>query len=111
MATATLLRNSKKAHHISHPALNQSLGQKYYNSRIWHRLRSTKLLEQPLCERCLEQGRTTLATDVHHITPFLTYLDEESRWEAFKDYDNLMSLCEQCHNEIHKEMRKRNNIS
>ena len=106
MANAVLLKHAKKAHHVANHAQVLNANTNYYHTSTWRRLRLAKLLEQPLCERCLEMGRTTLATDVHHIRPFLDYLDEETRWYMFKDYDNLMSLCEKCHHEIHKQLNK-----
>ena len=43
-----------------------------YNSREWQELRIAKLRSQPLCERCLSQGRYVRAHPVHHIIPIET---------------------------------------
>ena len=51
-----------------------------YNSREWKELRRAKLRAQPLCEKCLADGRAAgvaggwirSAHCVHHITPIET---------------------------------------
>jgi 5-methylcytosine-specific restriction protein A len=79
---------------------------KYYiklmNSREWKALRIRKLQANPLCERCLaEFGRSVAARVVHHIKPIeATNNHDEMRQRAF-DYDNLQSLCFECHRAIH----------
>lgn len=50
------------------------------------------------CRECRRYGRTTQATTVHHIYPLefypeLAYVDE-----------NLISLCNKCHEEMHNRM-------
>lgn len=58
----------------------------------WQKIRARKLWHDPLCERCEENGMTTAAAVVHH-----------------RDHDqynntpiNLMSLCRDCHEQIHR---------
>ena len=60
--------------------------------REWKRLRDKYIKQHPLCERC-----GAIATEVHHIVPII---------EGGKNHsiDNLMSVCESCHKEIHREM-------
>ena len=50
---------------------------KAYDYR-WHKLRDAFLMEHPLCEFCLNLGKTTAASEVHHITPLST---AENEWE------------------------------
>ena len=83
---------------------NQSV--KYYNSRGWKSLRNSYIKMHPLCERCLLNDRSVPATDVHHIKPFLSGKTDTERWQLLLDYSNLMSLCEHCHHEVHKKMKK-----
>lgn len=67
-------------------------------------LRRRKLTENPLCERCLEEGRYTQATEIHHIKPVE---DAFSPWEQeslMYDFCNLRSLCHRCHVAVHTEM-------
>jgi len=55
-------------------------------------VRGRFLQAHPLCEMCLKQGRTTPATEVHHILPLgRGGTNHES---------NLLSLCNRCHSAI-----------
>jgi predicted HNH restriction endonuclease len=55
--------------------------------------------EHPICEECLKKGKVTAAQDVHHKkSPFK---DGEINWNLLLDYDNLMSVCKDCHGKIH----------
>lgn len=57
----------------------------------WRKLSESKRANDPLCEHCLRHGRTTPASEVHHIIPITT----APRLRL--DYDNLMSVCHPCH--------------
>lgn len=74
---------------------------KIYNTSRWKKLRIAKLMKDPLCEMCLKKGITTAAIDVHHIISFLSTDDPIKRVELAFDYDNLMSICKQCHQKEH----------
>ena len=83
-----------------------------YQSREWRELRAWKLRTQPLCEKCLADGKAAGVPDgwirsarcVHHIHPIEdSSTKEEMRKWAFMP-GNLMSLCYECHAAIHKEM-------
>lgn len=67
--------------------------------RAWKRIRDRYAALHPLCERCLLDGRLTPVQEVHHILPI-------SRGGTHAR-DNLMSLCQSCHNKIHLEMGDR----
>lgn len=82
-----------------------------YQSREWRELRAWKLRTQPLCEKCLADGRAAGVHDgwirsarcVHHIHPIEeSSTKAEMRKWAFMP-NNLMSLCYECHTAIHKE--------
>lgn len=78
---------------------------KLMNSRKWRALRLRKLAANPLCEHHLKQGKYVAATVVHHIVEVETGRNEaECRALAF-GWHNLMSLCRQCHAEIHRAAR------
>lgn len=81
---------------------NRDDRQKIYQSARWKKLRLSKLMFNPLCQKCLEKGKTTLATQVHHLDSFLNY-EGVKRLEKAYDFNNLQSLCETCHGLIHKE--------
>ena len=76
--------------------------QTIYNSREWRELRTRKLRANPLCELCQQKGIVTAAHQVHHIHPIedSTSKAEMRKW-AFM-WENLQSVCDQCHNDIHK---------
>ena len=84
-----------------------------YNSREWRELRTLKLRTTPLCERCRELGIKAgvpggyirAASCVHHIIPIESARtpDEMRRLALHCGLDGLMSLCRQCHAEIHRE--------
>jgi 5-methylcytosine-specific restriction protein A len=68
---------------------------RFYRSAAWLRIRSVKLGQDPLCQRCRADGRLVPATVVHHRT-------ERREDEALAlDLDNLESLCASCHGRHH----------
>ena len=76
--------------------------QSMYNSKCWKELSRWYRKEHPLCECCLKKGKTTPVEAVHHIkSPFRSELSEEEKWDLLLDIDNLMSVCVDCHLEIH----------
>lgn len=64
-----------------------------YDNR-WRVLSERKRAVDPLCERCLDEGRTRPARHVHHIQPIATHPELRLVW------DNLMSVCIKCHEEL-----------
>jgi 5-methylcytosine-specific restriction protein A len=53
------------------------------------KIRREKLLANPACERCINQGIVTPAVEVDHIVPL---------WAGGKESDsNRQSLCTTCH--------------
>ena len=73
-----------------------------YNTKRWKLLRLEKLRNQPLCERCLMNNKITSAIDVHHILPISNGKDDFDKAKLGFDYNNLMSVCKDCHKLIHK---------
>lgn len=67
--------------------------------RAWKRIRDRYAAEHPLCEMCLKEGRLTPVAEVHHILPI-------SRGGTHAR-SNLMSLCQSCHNKVHRELGDR----
>jgi len=78
--------------------------QKIYATDRWRKLRLIKLQESPLCEICLLNNIVTSADHVHHLDSFMNY-DELKRIEVAYDYNNLMSICEFHHNQIHNKRK------
>ncbi|WP_270539627.1 HNH endonuclease [Bacteroides zhangwenhongii] len=81
--------------------------QKIYNSSKWKQLRIAKLQQQPLCEECERIGRITPAEHVHHVHTFMKANTEIELLALAYDYNNLMSLCAECHNRLHREMKQK----
>lgn len=72
------------------------------NTSRWRKLRALKLSAAPYCERCdKEFGITTLAVMVHHIEPIEKSHNYEEMKRRCYDANNLMSVCLQCHHDIH----------
>lgn len=76
---------------------------KIYKSARWRNLRALKIADQPLCELCLKEGKTTIAEDVHHIISFMSTDDPLKRKFLAYDYKNLMSICKMHHQMIHNQ--------
>ncbi|HHW13486.1 MAG TPA: HNH endonuclease [Firmicutes bacterium] len=64
--------------------------------RRWEKVRQMKLAHDPLCERCLQAGRVTPATMVHHVRPI-------RQGGEVLDMANLLSVCRRCHDELHSK--------
>nr|DAV69479.1 MAG TPA: HNH endonuclease [Caudoviricetes sp.] len=79
---------------------------KIYKSTRWRKLRALKIAEQPLCEMCLKEGKTTIAEDVHHIESFMSTDDKVLRIALAYDYENLMSICKTHHQMIHNKSNR-----
>ena len=77
----------------------RKLRQEAYQNTTWRKMRDTYMHEHPICEECLKKGKVTAAEDVHHKkSPFK---GGEINWNLLLDYDNLMSVCKDCHGKIH----------
>ena len=74
------------------------------NSGRWLRLRKQKLSSNPLCQDCQLEGRLTAATEVHHVKPCETAKSVREMEGLMFDYNNLRSLCHDCHVITHKRL-------
>ena len=69
-----------------------------YNSRRWrHKRKEILRRDGYLCQRCKRYGKQVQAVTVHHIK----HVDEHP--ELAYTNDNLVSLCNACHNKEHPE--------
>lgn len=62
-----------------------------YKLAAWRSARAAQLARQPLCERCLAEGRVTAATVVNHRKP------HKGDWQLFIDPANHESVCKPHH--------------
>lgn len=81
--------------------VNEQIRRSVYATSKWRKLRNAYLIDHPLCEMCLEEGKTTAADDIHHIVSFVNISDPVRRKEIAFDYNNLKALCKVCHQKIH----------
>ena len=88
----------KKLHNVS---LIKIEANSIYNTMIWRKLRQKKLSENPLCEDCLDSEIITKAIEVHHITPFMHGFNKQTKLKLAYDFNNLKSLCLNCHYKLH----------
>lgn len=77
---------------------------------MWKQLRNSYIAEFPLCQSCLEKGKITPGKDVHHVISFSSGKTLEEQLKLAYDYDNLMTLCRECHLEKHGKKPKVNNM-
>ncbi|MCC2249089.1 HNH endonuclease [Virgibacillus sp. AGTR] len=71
---------------------------KFLNSAAWLKCRTLALKrDHYLCQRCFKRKKITPADMVHHIKPRDEYP------ELSLTLDNLISLCNACHNKEHPE--------
>ena len=72
-----------------------------YDTYRWKQLRKVILRDNPLCIRCSNMGKVSLASTVDHCIPAKAYDD-------FFDSNNLYGVCTQCHSDITKHFDNRN---
>ena len=117
MPKITLLRDVRrpKREHEHHTPIQFNDRSKfwstYYNSALWRTTRLEYKTKHPICERCLHEGRVTPMSDVHHMCRFGQGRTASERWQLLTDMDNLVSLCEKCHHDIHKGLDNKYLIS
>lgn len=100
----TLNRPKKKRIYVKND--NNSEIANIYNSKQWKDLRNLYLLEHPLCEKCLKEGKVSETKEIHHIRKISSGRNEEEMKEIAYDYGNLMALCKECHHKIHNNKFK-----
>ena len=70
-----------------------------YDSR-WKKVREIYIKSHMFCEECMKNGKLVKASLVHHKIPI------EFGGEKY-DFENLMSLCQSCHQKIHRQLGHR----
>lgn len=77
----------------------------FYQTKRWKILRAQKFYDaNGLCEMCYQQNVIRKGKEVHHIVPI------EQDWSKRYDYDNLMLLCPDHHNEVHQRINEFENF-
>ena len=77
----------------------RSIDPSFYKSKAWRECRQSFLAANPLCMRCLKEGRVKPATIVHHTI----YLTKETVNDPSisLNFENLEAVCQDCHNKEH----------
>lgn len=75
--------------------------QRFYSSKQWTSLREAiKARDKGLCRLCAINGNIAYMDTVHHIKEL------KDCWDDRVSPSNLISLCESCHQRVHKEYLK-----
>lgn len=90
------MRNTKNEHY-----------HKLLKSYKWQQLRARYLTQHPVCELCEKKNKTSLAKVVHHVVPVEDAKDVGLMEALAYDWNNLMALCDSCHEQIHHELGSR----
>ena len=78
----------------------------FYSSRKWRKCRKIFLEDKNnLCEICLKKGLIVPAEHVHHKIPITS--ENVNDPAITLNHENLMALCENCHQEQHRKKRWR----
>ena len=80
--------------------------QEVYQDKRWMKLRNHKRRVNPLCERCEGMNKVVPMKEVHHRKPFQEGRTKEEIEELAYDWENLESVCPECHEARHKELKK-----
>ena len=93
---------------------------RFYTWGKWKALREQVLeLDKYECQLCKKRGKYTKATTVHHVNYVKKHPDKALEiWYSFRGEKrrNLISLCHDCHEEVHgrtadrRKMVKKNKI-
>lgn len=75
----------------------------FYNSALWEHIRAEALeRDNNECQKCKDRGKYSAANCVHHKKHV------KKHPELALSIDNLMSLCNSCHDEEHPEKLRKN---
>lgn len=80
---------------------------KLLSSHRWQQLRARYLAQHPVCELCEKNNKTSVAKVVHHVIPVEDAKDVGLMESLAYDWNNLMALCNACHEEIHRQLGSR----
>ncbi len=75
---------------------------KFYKSTEWKKIRQLAIVrDHALCKDCLNSNIITQYNTVHHIVPI------KQDWSKRLDINNLVCLCESCHQRRHVLLNRR----
>lgn len=80
--------------------------QKIYQDKRWVELRAWFRLHEPLCRKCANEGRSSFATQLHHLVPFSRANSIENAEQLAYDPQNVCPLCSDCHSMLHVQLKE-----
>ncbi|PHB82455.1 HNH endonuclease [Bacillus toyonensis] len=97
-ACSVIAEEKRKQRHRDYKVKRMDIdSQKFYNSKAWRVTRARiKDRDNGLCQLCWNDSKVKPMNTVHHIIP----LEENDRLSLVRS--NLISLCEKCHQKVHK---------
>ena len=95
-----LERKQNTKHYTKATYERDSKYNKFYKSKVWNSVRQLAIIrDHALCKDCLAKNTITSYNTVHHIIPI------KEDWSKKLDIDNLICLCESCHQKRHNSMK------
>ena len=89
------------------PSQRRKERQQLYQMKQWRDLSKWYRMTHPICEECARHGKLSPAEHVHHInSPFDYGLSEVEKLSRLLHPDNLMAVCQECHNILHGNVKK-----
>lgn len=81
--------------HKEYNKRNDDRYRRFYQTKEWRQLRNEYITSHPYCEICYSHGVIRRANLVHHK------IEIRDDWSKRLNWDNLQSVCTECHNKIH----------
>lgn len=111
MITIPTIKEKSKKFKRDHPELfvkpryseQEQRRKDMYNTTFWQKMSRYYRSIHPLCECCSCIGKVVESTQVHHLVKFNEQPTEQLRYYCFENNNNMMSLCTECHQAIHKD--------
>ncbi len=90
------------------PSARRLQRQKMYRLKEWKNLRDYWMQQHPLCQMCQLKGIVKEGEHVHHmLSPFEEGISDLEAKLRLLSWQNLMTLCRECHNEMHGNVKKK----
>ena len=68
----------------------------WLKSPTWKAIKRHRLMQEPNCRHCAQEGCSAIATNVGHVDP------HRGQWARFIHYENTQSLCARHHKQLKK---------
>jgi 5-methylcytosine-specific restriction enzyme A len=66
--------------------LSEEACRPWFKSPIWKAIKRHRLVQEPNCRRCAQEGYSVTATHVDHVEP------HQGQWSRFMEHANTQSL-------------------